>query len=411
LSCPLGPPGRDYDVLYRAHRDLRLRTRCSEELWEASHARRDEVWARARALAESRNPAAPDLADVANQYLRYPVWFVKALRDAKTSVEIERVLAKLEGLHVHDAQGFAIWAARLIDTVEAQKVKGADQALTAGENGLLYEIALEELQKADGRWSGAAPLPSVRVAALLRYHLEEAPILKLPDAAGLSASRWAAAVALWRRYDEAWALQQLPQQPVFRLVLVPGLSGADHVKRNDASALVGSRGRADRAVKELMRHLDDCPDGECVAVLASGGPVRSQSSEADIIASALQNPATWPGGVVPSQLVGLRDDLSRHTSNNLRAAGQMALRLGLRGFRVVTSPGHALSSLQTAWLKRYRREARWGLSPRERNLMAPLAPMVRQGCGPGSTPGEGRVVFGEVMPSVFIPAIGDALNP
>ncbi len=204
-------------------------------------------------------------------------------------------------------------------------------------------------------------------------------------------------------------LYQTPSRPAWRLILVPGKSRTNEAELDNEAAEETSLDRAVRAKEWIKWHLEACPADEVLVVLASGGQVRSVDAEAEYIGDVFRNKDTW-GGEMPSNLVVVEDGLSRHTSNNLRAAAQLSLRLGLRGFWVKTGGGHATAML-TGMLRRYRRETTWGLPAGERRELALIAPMGRRPCGPGTDSGDGQLLYGELQAMVFVPAVGDALNP
>ena len=399
------PPGDPFDVVFKQHKwALRRPARMYEMLWRESVSRRDEVWRNtllwiARHTGPTATPEAPSNT--------HPALFVHALRTATSDTELRRVVHGLEETYTHAQAHFVGWAALLVSTLKVESDSVAKAALTATDRGLLYEIVLDELQKADGLWTGPPPGPSVRVAAMLHEVLVHQPFRwTIPDEKQRAA--WKNYVTLWRRYHAEW---EMPRQydDVYRVLLVPGESTNESRKPDDSAAVETSKARAENAVGTIRWHLDQCPHDKTLIVLVSGGQVRSASAEAEIMAAVLNKPTTW-GGAVPDRLEVVQDGLARHTSNNLRSAAQIALRSGLAGFWVQTGMNHALYAL-TGWKTRYLRETTWGLSQADRDRLAHVKPMVRRPCGPGANPAGGRARYQELRSLVFVPAIGDALNP
>jgi hypothetical protein len=404
-SSVISPPRDKWLPIFRAHRRNSLRPASRyETLWQESQGRRDEIWAAARGViydSVNRDPTtrAPDRpAD--------PTSFADALRDSGSQRKREEVMSWLQGLFAKDPVEFGLWVTRLVSTTNAQDTLGG--AAEPEDTGLLYEFVLEELQRQDRKWPTPQPLPSVRFASMLNSYLQERPFLSKTHP-GLAGKHPDLFVVRWRRYFEQWMLYQRPSMPVFRLLLVPGRSKLDGTRLDDEAADAFSRARALSAVPTISDHLKACPPGMVVVVLVSGGMVRSQQAEAEFMGDVLRDGLTW-GDRIPSNMVVVEDGLSRHTTNNLRAAAQLALRLGLSDFWVQSSEGHA-ASMGAGLLCRYRQEAAWGLSLPARHALSHIAPMVRRRSGEGTETLNGRERFSQLRPMVFVPAVGDALNP
>ena len=408
----LMPPAGTWDAIFRAHRWVLWRDGATyESLWEASQAHRDVVWRDARHVIAAGVDKDPDPGAPANLH---PAWFVHALRNAHSPAQLTSVVTGLERLWMRRPADFVAWAAQLVAVTTLQEDKVAVAALTGPEGlqdeGLLYEVVLAEVQKHDDTWEGLAPPPSVRLAAMLDYHLREKPLAWEISHAGHWAF-WQEFITHRRACWDSWMHSMPPAKPAFRVVMVPGESIPDRRYINDSAAEHPSRERALNAVAALRWHAAACPADSVVVVVLSGGQVRSERSEASFMATALRDPSSWGGEPMPSQLHLIEDGMSRHTSNNLRASAQLAMRLGLDNFWVQTTWDQAYFSLLTDWRERYRTETTWGLSAAERAQLDLIRPMVRRPCGPGANQNAGRARYGTLRSMVFVPAIGDALNP
>lgn len=398
-------PKGTYDVVSAAHRWLLPRgVDRYGALYSESFSWTDEIWRDTRNIIHTSGGGDP-----AHLSTSHPSAFVQELRKETDFAGVKAVLAHLEALFRAAPASFVMWCARLVGVTKVEDEPTARQYLLPTDKGLLYEIVLDELRRADDLWDEDSPRPSIRLAAMLRWHLiDEHLNHKFPNQ-GLW-SYWEMFTKAWRANDQDTMLWAPPPEPVFRVVMVPGQSNTDF-RFQQPEAAKESRERATGAMENLVWHDAGCPDDEVVLVLLSGGQVRSPASEAEVMARVLSDPAEWPDKVIPSKLRFVRDGLSRHTSNNLRAAGRAALRVGLSNFWVQTDLWHAQFVLYTPWRKRYEDETSWGLSRAERNRLKHIVPMIRRGCGPGVNPIGGRARFHDVMARVFTPAIGDALNP
>ncbi len=404
-DSPLRLPSNPWDPVFIAHRAPPRSAAFYETLWQESQARRDEIWTEARKIIFQ---SVKDGAAVNAPVDLHPYSYVLALRACESAAESAAVLAWLERIYVEQPGKFSSWVTHLIGVTRVQDDLTLEEVFQFGDEGLLYEVVLGELRSQDDKWKPSQPLPSVRFAAMLNSHLQEWPLLVFSP----RGAKWGFReryVARWRRYFEDWMLYQAPARPAWRLLLVPGKSRTNEAHIDDKSAEDSSVTRAVEAVDRISWHLEACPADKVLVVLVSGGQVRSETAEADYMGDILRDPKTW-NGAVPSNLVIVEDALSRHTSNNLRAAAQLSLRLGLRGFWVKTGVGHATATL-TGMLGRYRDETTWGLPASERRLLKLIAPMVRRACGPGTDSADGQLRYGELQAMVFVPAVGDALNP
>lgn len=402
----IDPPEDPWDPVFKAHRWLRHRADTSEALWQESQARRDEIWALARArIVESvrRRPQQTPPPDP------HPMAFVHSLRRCETVAEREAVMAWLEALFVNEPSAFNEWLAQVVHATSVHEDREAEAWRRPGDRDLMYEVLLGELRVQDARWFVPQPLPSVRFAAMLNYQLQEQPLV-LVTPLGAKWRFWEQFVTHWRACFDRWMLHQRPTRPVGRLLLVPGESRSEAGHMADENAEESSFKRAMGAVEPIREHLAACPPDTVLVVLVSGGQVRSYQPESEWMANALRDPQTWKGPV-PDRLVVMEDGLSRHTSNNLRAAAQLALRFGLKEFWIQTGVGHASTSLQPGWWSRYRRETTWGLQVEARNRLAFIAPMMIPTCGDHTAPTLGRMRAQDLRSLVFLPAIGDALNP
>ena len=399
------PPTDPWDAVFGAHRWLLPRPpRLYDELWEATVGRRDEIWAAALATIESEAPPAPS---VSAPDMLDPMWFVHDLRRCRTRGEMRAVFRRLEGLWLHERDWFAAWVAQLVYEHEVQSLGpryGAHDPRRSTDRGLLYEILLRQLRRVDRHVRGH-PRLSVRFAAMLDAFLR-----------GPSPWGWFERLTLdpirrylyeftarWKGYREDCDLVQLPRRPVFRVLLIPGRSPS-----GDEDATEAAAARVTNALPDIEAHRAEVPPGEVLLIVLSGGQVRSFVSEAESMHAALL--AAYPAGL-PANVEVVCDNLARHTSNNLRAAGQVALRCGLRGFWVQTGMSHALVKLMTDWAPRYWRETSWGLTREDDFRTRLIPPMFRLLSGPGTNPLGGRAHFVDLRPVVFVPAIGDALNP
>ncbi len=399
-------PADDWDPVFGAHRWILPREALYESLWQESQARRDEIWARARAAIAASVRTKPPQREPPSLH---PMAFVYSLRAATTLAEREATMAWLEAVAIQTPEAFGQWLVAVVSVTDVLDDKPAEDWLRLGDRGLLYEVILGELRVQDAKWPASPPLPSVRFAALLNAQLQEQPLLVFGPL-GARWGFWEKFVTRWRGYFEGWMLHQRPSKPVGRLLLVPGESRADAEHMDDENAKDSSVKRAVDAVPAIRDHLAKCPEGTVLVVLVSGGQVRSETAEAEFMADILRDPRTW-GGPVPDGVVIMEDGLSRHTSNNLRAAGQLAMRFGLAGFWVQTSGVHATTSLGCGWWGRYQKETTWGLPAASRARLAQIAPMVIPLTGPRISLGRGRARCQDLRAMVFVPAVGDALNP
>ena len=392
-----GDPRSPWSPVLEGHVRFRpVARRTHNALWEASRARRDVLWACGANFMRDRAAALPPLPSYAADP---PAFWVDALVVASED-EAETLLDHLAAWLEQAPDDVSWWVGELILTITGP----------VGMSGSLYDQAIEALRKAD-RHGSKEPTLLLRFASILSVVLHEVDPIPQPSPPP-AAAVWPEWLAQWRSAFQDWELS-CGTGHAFRVLLIPGAATGDTVE--DAAAAGPTVERARAAMKTIHWHVEQCPPGQQVVVLCSGGNVRSIRPEAALMAEFLADKQNWQAEAdlwldLPNdQLRIVQDGLARHSMGNVRSGAQLAARLGLKELWVQTDAGHV--GYHGDWRTVWEKDTTLGLDHADRKALRAQRPLRSLLCGVGVNRPYGRVRFVDLWAAIHVAAVGDALNP